>query len=256
MRSIKLGEHDIVLYDSIDELPMRRFHRFNKMMLVDSGVGSDLTSVDAHLEKIKAYIATKKPDLALTELDNLRTNLYLTLNNISPKNLAFAALIAEIDGEKVTDISDDGLQKIVDKLEDVAVAELNQEFDSAKKKIESDLLQYFPAMFDDSSIKEYYDIIRKRTLTILNGIINGDLEDWQDEIDRITTELLVYTKPNLYAGSESIEVRFDRQFDRMCHIISYYLNVSPKDYTVTEYYSAFDYIKEIIKAKKQSLKIK
>lgn len=256
MRTVKIGKHDVVLYDSIDELPMRRFHRFNKMMLVDSGVGSDLSSVDAHLEKIKAYIATKKNDLAIVEVDNLRTNIYLTISGISPKFLAFATLIDEIDGEKVTDISDDGLQRIVNKLDDVAMTELNEKFDSVKKKIESDLLQYFPQMFDDSSVKEYYDLIRKRTLTILNGIIKGDLESWQDDIDKITTELLVYSRPHLFSGSDSLEVQFDRQFDRMCHIISYHLNVSPKDYTVTEYYSAFEYIKELIKAKKASLKTK
>ena len=254
MKKTKIGKHDVSVYDSIDELPMRRFHRFNKMMLVQSGVGSDLTDVDTHLERIKAFIATKKPDLAINEIENLRTNIYFIMQDISPKFLAFAALVDEIDGEKVTDISDDGLTKVVEKLADTTIAELNKEFDSVKKKIEEDLLLYFPQMFDDSSVKEFYDLVRKRTLAILNGIIDGNMDNWQESIDNITTELLIYNRPQLYSGSDSIEVQFDRQFDRMCHIISYHLNVSPKDYTVTEYYSAFDYIKEIIKAKKQSLR--
>lgn len=109
-------------------------------------------------------------------------------------------------------------------------------------------------MFDDSSAKEYFDLLRRRTLSVLDGIISGKADD--NEIERITTELLVYSKPYFFSGTESAEIQFDKQFDKMCHIISYHLNVSPKDYTVTEYYSAFDYIKEIIKAKKAAYKIK
>lgn len=254
MKKVKLGSHSLEIYDSIDELPMKRFHKFNKMMLVDSGVGSSLSDADAHLERIKAFIRVRKADEAMKEVDNLRTNLYFVISSISPKYLAFASLVKSLDGTECNDLSDDGLQEVVDKLGDVTVTELNEEFDSVKKKIESDLLQYFPQMFDDSNAKEYFDLLRRRTLSVLDGIISGKADD--NEIERITTELLVYSKPYLFSGAESAEIQFDKQFDKMCHIISYHLNVSPKDYTVTEYYSAFDYIKEIIKAKKAAYKIK
>ena len=100
MRHEKIGSHDVVIYDSIDELPMKRFHRFNKMMLVDSGVGSDLTGIDQHLAKIIAFAKTKKIDEVVTEAHNMRMNFYFVINGISPKYLAFAALVAELDGEK------------------------------------------------------------------------------------------------------------------------------------------------------------
>ena len=145
---------------------------------------------------------------------------------------------------------------IVDKLSDIKIASLDKVSEDVKKKIEEDLVLYFPQMFEDSTIKEYYDLIRNRTIAQLQLIIHDGKGGYDDEVERITTELMIYNKPNLYSGSESIEVQFDKQFDKMCHIISYHLNVSPKDYTVTEYYSAFDYIKELIKAKKASMKIK
>lgn len=254
MKEIELGVHKLEIYDSIDELPIRRFHRFNKMMLVDSGIGGNLADADIHLERIKAFVRAKKSDEALREVDNLRTNLYFVMNSISPKNLAFASLVKKLDGELCEDLSDAGLQKVVDKLSDVMMTSLDNESNEVKKKIESDLLQYFPQMFDDSSTKEYYDLLRKRTLAVIDGIIKGKADD--DEVNKITTELLIYSKPYLFSGPTSAEVEFDRQFDKMCHIISYHLNVSPKDYTVTEFYSAFEYIKEIVKAKKASLKNK
>ena len=125
-----------------------------------------------------------------------------------------------------------------------------------KKKIDDDLVQFFPALFDEASVKEYYDKMRKRTLKILDEIINGKTDEKKEEIERITNELITYINPYSFSGQSSAEIEFDRQFERMCHIISYHLNVSPKNYTVTEYYSAFEYIKEIIKANKASLKKK
>jgi len=254
MRQTKLGKHSIVLYDSIDELPMKRFHKFNKMMLVDSGIGSDLNDIDRHLERIKAFVRQKENDHAMLEIENLRTNFFFVFQGLSPKYLAFAALVKEIDGKECDDLTDDGLKNVVEKLSDTPIDVLNKEIEDVKKKIEDDLLLYFPAMFDDASVKEYYDLVHKRIIAVLDGIVNGEDKKHDETLDRITMELLTYNKPNVFGGSESLEVRYDKQFDRMCHIISSNLNVSPKEYTVTEYYSAFDYIKEMMKQNKVKMK--
>ena len=76
MKTTKIGERAVVLYDSIDELPILRFHAYNKMLLIDAGVGSDLNDWDAHIEKAIRFIRKEKPDLAEKELDNLRQNVY------------------------------------------------------------------------------------------------------------------------------------------------------------------------------------
>ena len=256
MKTVKIGKHDIMLYDDISELPMRRFHRFNKMLLVDSGIGSDLSDIDRHLERIKAFIRKEKKDEALAEIENIRTNFYFIGQNLCPRYLAFATLVAELDGKPCDDLSDDGLQKVVDALGDVPMPTLNAEFEAAKKKIEDDLVVYFPSMFDDPTVKEYYDMIRSRTIAVLDEITHGADEETERKIDDITNSILTYSAPQNFRGTDSVEIQFDRNFERMCHIISYHLNVSPKDYTVTEYYSAFNYIKEIIKAKKMPAKFK
>lgn len=51
MKECIINKHNVVLYDSIDELPMLRFHKYNKMLLVDAGVGSDLSDFDRHIER-------------------------------------------------------------------------------------------------------------------------------------------------------------------------------------------------------------
>lgn len=254
MRTTKLGKHDVVMYDSIDEIPIRRFHRFNKMMLVDSGIGSDLTDVDKHLERLKVYMADNKTDLALREIDNLRTNIFFIMQHLCPRHLAFAALVKSIDGEDCDDISDDGLLATMKRLEDVPTPALNREFDEVKKKIDDDLIQYFPSIFDDVASKNYYDKLRSRTMAILEGIIKGEDDDIKNRIDTLTNELITYSKPQSFSGANNAETQFDSLFERMCHILSHHLNVSPKDYTITEFYSAFEYVKELLKTPKKRIK--
>ena len=55
MKTAKIGGHEVELYDGIDTLPVLRFHAFNKMMLIDSGIGSDLSDFDAHAERVDGF---------------------------------------------------------------------------------------------------------------------------------------------------------------------------------------------------------
>ncbi len=111
MKTVKIGEYTVEIYDAIDELPMLRFHKYNKMLLVDAGIGSDLQDFDTHIEKAMRYARSKTPELAAIELDNMRQNVYFIQSGLSPKCLAFAVLVKSIDGTPYNDLSDDGLQK-------------------------------------------------------------------------------------------------------------------------------------------------
>lgn len=57
MRKIVLAKHKVELYDSIDELPIVRFHKYNKMLLIDAGVGSDLSDWERTYGKSSQGIA-------------------------------------------------------------------------------------------------------------------------------------------------------------------------------------------------------
>lgn len=241
MKTIKLGKHTIEIYDSIDSLPVTRFHKYNKMLLVDAGVGSDLVDFDSHIERAIRFCKTK-PDLAATELENLRQNVYFIQSELSPKHLAFCVLIKSVDGKECDDISDESLKKLHETISDVTHSELTAELESVKKKIDEELNTYFPKVFDDSTVKEYYDQLRRRTMTMLDAIITG--EDKQSEIEEITNLLLTFAKPSIFFGPDSLEIQYDKQFESMCLMLSQKLNVKPKTFTVLEYYNAFEYLKE------------
>ena len=113
MKTIEVDGKKIELYDSIEDLPILRFHKFNKMLLVDAGVGSDLADFDRHIERAIIYASGDTPKMAVKELQNLRQNVYLIQSEVSPRCMAFAALVKSIDGVEYNDMSDDGLQKVM-----------------------------------------------------------------------------------------------------------------------------------------------
>ena len=133
MRKVTLSGHVVEIYDAIDELPMRRFHRYNKMVLVDAGIGSDLSALDAHLEKAAMFIKDKTPELAQKELENLRQCVYFIHTGLSPRSLAFAVLVKSIDGKPCDDMSDKALQEVSERLSGVSVRETAALFEAVKK---------------------------------------------------------------------------------------------------------------------------
>lgn len=244
MKSVKIGKHKVELYDAIDELPMARFHKYNKMLLIDSGIGSDMADVDRHLERVVLFINNKDLAAAQAELDNLRQNVYFIQENVSPKCLAFAVLVAKIDGKETNDLSDDGLKKTAAIINNISVGEFEQLFDTSKKKIDNELRAYFPNLFDETDAKQYADDLKKRTLAVLDTVINGKTAEKQKNIDKMTGDLLLYLKPRDFSGSNNFEIEHDKNFVKMCILLSQHLNVDPKRYTVLEYYSAYEHIQE------------
>ena len=245
MVTTKIGKHTVEMYDTIDELPIVRFHKYQKLLLIDSGVGSDIAAFDQRTEKMRRYLMDGKTEKAQQELENLRQSVFMIQNEISPKNRAFAVLVAKIDGRECNDLTDDALLRITAELNDVPEKELTAQLEAVKKKIDGELRTYFPALFADSTVKEYYDLLKKRTLGVLQNIIDGvDNPDATPEIEKLTTALITYSNPKCFSGPESAEIQFDRQFENICLVLSEQLHVKPKEYTVLEFYNAFDFVQE------------
>lgn len=255
MVTAKIGKHTVEFYDTIEELPIVRFHKYQKLLLVDAGIGSDIAAFDQRIEKTRRFLMAGKPEQAQQELENMRQCVFLVQSGVNPKHRAFAALVTKIDGQDCTDIGDDALAAITEKLNDVPESELTAQLEAVKKKIDGELTLYFPALFNDSDVKEYYDILRKRTLEILNGIVAGvDDPAGAEIVDKLTTALITYSNPKMFTGSDGVEIQFDRQFENLCLVLSEQLHVEPKKYSVLEFYNAFDFVKERAKQAEKARK--
>ena len=230
MKSLLINKKIVRVYDSIDEMPIINFQKYNKYLLIDSGIGSDADDIDAHIVKIAKYIKSNNNRKALQELQNMRQNIYMVNSEISPKYLAFAALIHSVDGKEVNDLSDDGL----------------------KKKVTSELEIYFPGDFVNPKEKEAYDKLKARTLLVLDSVINDT--DNSKQIEAIDIMMLNMHTPKTYIGSESVEVKYDKQFESTCLLIAQKTSMDARKMTVLQFYNAIDNIKAQAEAEAKSLK--
>lgn len=249
MKIGKINKHTVEIYDSIDEMPINRFQRYNKYLLIDSGVGSDLQDVLDHIDRAKIYIKSN-PAMAITELDNMKQAVYLVSEQISPKYMAFAVLVSKIDGQPMDDLTDAGLKRVLDILKEAKKTWIDGILHSVKKKIDEELSLYFPGRFEDSTCKEYYDQLRSHTMLKLKHLLTG--EDISLASEDIEIRLAILTKPRIFSGKKSVEIAYDKQFEEMCLILSQNLQIHTQDMTVLQFYNAFEYLQKQAKKIKQN----
>ena len=135
MVTFEIGKHTVEMFDGIEELPIVRFHKYQKLLLIDAGIGSDIASFDQRIEKTRRFLMAGKPEKAQQELENLRQCVYMIQNGINPKHRAFAVLVSKIDGVEYNSISDESLDAILTTLQDTPESKLAARLDAAKKKL-------------------------------------------------------------------------------------------------------------------------
>ena len=121
-----------------------------------------------------------------------------------------------------------------------------------KKKITSELEIYFPSDFISPREKEAYDTLKKRTLLVLDSVVSE--VDTSEQIEAIDLQILLSHSPKLFMGSESVEVKYDKQFESACLLISQKTNADAKRMTVLQFYNAVENIKQQAEAETKSLK--
>lgn len=252
MKTLYINKKVVRVYDSIDEMPIVNFQKYNKYLLIDAGIGSDIDDVDSHIIRIARHIASNDSKKALQELQNMRQNIHMINCKISPKYLAFAALIHSVDGKEVHDLSDDSLKNLLDELKEVKHSSLVDFLFRLKKKVETELETYFPGDFTSPKEKEFYDTLKNRTLLVLDAIVTG--KDHSESINAIDEKMLGSYKPKAFTGSESVEVKYDKQFESTCLLIAQKTNMDARKMTVLQFYNALENIKQQIEAEAKSLK--
>ena len=60
--------------------------------------------------------------------------------------------------------------------------------------------------------------------------------------------------PKVFIGSESVEVKYDKQFESTCLLIAQKTNMDARKMTVLQFYNAIDNIKAQAEAEAKSLK--
>lgn len=251
MIKVVIGGHVVKLYDSVDDMPIVNFQKYNKFLLIDSGIGSTLDDYNNHILKMFKYIQVNNLQDLAQELANTRQLMFMINQEISPKYLAFAALIAEFDGKPVTDLSDDNLKAILGRLKEIKHKWLVHLLEKVKKKVESELSAYFPSMFNSAKEKEAYDKLRERTMLELEELITG--KDKAEDISKIDEFFLSLHKPRSFEGPKSAEIMYDKSFENTCLALQFKLKIhNAKKLTVFEYYSAVENLNKLVEHENKS----
>ena len=251
MKKVEINGHEFEFYDSIDELPISQFHKYSKYILVDSGIGSDITAIDKHIGNILKLIGVDDKK-AYQEILNMRRSIYLTINEVDLKNKGFLCMVHKVDGKVWEDFSDSGVDELYMMVQSTDMLNLVSSFAEVKGKIDEELNTYFPQIFNDVADKNIEALANKRALLQLDSIINDT--DHEEEIRKYEKLMSgYYTPKNFEDGEGNVEVNFDKQFEAMCLSISKEFGGDVKGYTIMEFYSAYE---SLDKQRKEFEKIK
>jgi hypothetical protein len=121
MKTIEINGHKIKLYTDIRELPIKRHIEFQKHLLIDSGIGSNMEDVAEHYKKLFGYLSKEHLPEAIAEAQNLYKNVYAVINGQNTKLDTLSCLIHSINEEERSDTTDEGLLATVEMMKETGI---------------------------------------------------------------------------------------------------------------------------------------
>ena len=127
---------EVEFYDSIEEMPHRRYMKFNKEMMRQNEVGNSVIDIFKRIERAIQFIGAEQTDKALKELSNAKMSFNYASAELQPCGLALASMVKTIDGKEQTDITSDGLRSVLSLLQDLGITkrEVEETTETIKKK--------------------------------------------------------------------------------------------------------------------------
>ena len=194
----KHGKHEVELFDSIHNLPILRFQRFNKYQMQTCEIGNTFEDYDQKSKKTMQFIQKGMTNEALQEMENCRQTVFNAFNEFTPSGKSFAILVKRIDKVSYDTFAPDDLEKCLEHLEKIGLGnkEAIEKLQEVKKKINTELSVYYPEFFPKNGNMEQTALRAKRLNILLDSIIQDD--DSEKEIFNIEKEILETDKPNVW----------------------------------------------------------
>ncbi len=129
--------HTIELFSSAKEFPITRRQVLQNWLLHDSGIGSDMESIDRRLATLSLYSSEGKTNEVFNETMNLRFTFFSMLQGIDYKTRSFACFVATINGKEYNDLTSEGLKKTAEAIAalNITDSEMDVWFEDVKKKL-------------------------------------------------------------------------------------------------------------------------
>ena len=135
---------NIEFYESIDLLPIRKYQKFNKFLMISNEVGEDLSDYDRRTQRAISYLRQNDTKNAIKELTNRRQMVFNALQEYSPQNMALAVMVKSIDGIECTSIDENSLNNVLDRLNELGFSkkQIKEKVISLKKKLSHNLRHF------------------------------------------------------------------------------------------------------------------
>lgn len=130
----------VMLYDSIKELPIDRYQEFEKMIMIDLGVGSNMEDVGGHFSRLYQFIESGDVANINKIARNIHNAFYFILTNFNTSFMSFLALVHSVNGKEVN-ISDP--ERVRHQIQGLTQGQVTDITEEVKKK----LIQKFEPCF-------------------------------------------------------------------------------------------------------------
>lgn len=249
MKEIIFKGSRLEMYDSIQDLPVGRYQKYNLNVMIDAGIGSDLNGFRERGENVKRLM---KNDIekAEKEMDNFMNNVYMIMSETSPEMNSFIVLIKKINGRIVndSDLSESGIEEIKKSLnrKGLTMGLVREFLNFFKKKIDVEFETFFPKIADSKKSKELYLMLRKKIGLKMREITMG--VNLSGDLKKIEEFFVGKMKVKIYGGAHGMEVKMINGFDDMCTVLEKNgLSMEPKKLTVVEFYNKLNFLERLIK---------
>jgi hypothetical protein len=245
------GKHEIELWDSIHNLPVLRFQRFNKYQMQSIEIGNTFEDYDRRTVKALQFTRKGMTDEAIQELENRRQTVYNALNEFSPVGRCLAILVKRIDSRDYSQgFAPDDLDRVLEHLEriglgmDVTIDKLAE----IKKKIETELVVYFPTFFPKNGNRQQTALRIRRMKMMLDGIIEPEQTN-DDHLFSVEKEILETDRPNKWNVwvDGNMERVLEVEFRKFGIAVMEHSSESIEQISTFTFYSTVEHLKEKFK---------
>lgn len=233
MKIIESNGKIIKIFSSAKEMPIRRYNDFQRFIIEEV----NLETLCLSLKRTKAFIQEAKYDESEIEVTNSLDILSDLFKGVSLASRCFAVLIYEIDGELISDITDEGLNRTLKILEEIGLTQFDIEnaIEEVKKKIPKEIESICPDFSDITSNSLY--VTKLKRLLLIKCSIYIQEEQTEEDLQILKTEsnwFLIKDKPKSY---KELSLETERNFLMLLS----YLELS-EDVSVILFYSKLDYL--------------
>ena len=135
----------VVYYETPQDLPIRRYQKFNKYLMIAAEVGETIADYDKRMGRAIVYLKNNDTANAAKELQNCRQGVFNALEEYTPSGLALACMVKSVDGKQCDDLTNEGLSSVLDALNEQGYTrgELVSNIQRLKKKSKASLRYIF-----------------------------------------------------------------------------------------------------------------